>query len=626
MDRTRNKRKPSGKTRSRRARETTAPPEPGVSDTSHRLTSLGSYMALLLNAPSEGPLRCPVWPPDLFAVAASVLYQTGEYRQIVRPGPDNDATVGTSSPWRKARGVGREWRSALEKQLQTNGGSMAAALSESRVIQWWNSLLQSAHVVMSDLDEKPEVVDTLLKLFFASDEACAGLGMTHLGACKASTGEHRDLPPLNEAPTLLGQANRILTQLNRGRTLCLQVHPDTVCVLPKLHTAQVGLTLRSLSHNLALCRAAGIAPLWNGPYHVRKKNKDALNILLLPWPDEFHADSIEAVAPDSPRTDGLRDASAYFRYRPKRMPVAEFSARLESAIKGALESSGEIHAIVFPELSLDVSQFFAAERIAWRHGVMLIAGVQWDAGVESLNLCVIQALGLSESNGDQKDEADLLQRLQEHRFAQSKHHRWCIDRNQILQYRLGGRLPASRRWWEHIAIPSRRVNFVAMENWLTWCVLICEDLARQDPAAQVLRAVGPNLVIALLMDGPQILQRWPARYASVLAEDPGSSVLTLSNLGMVRRSQKTDALQPRDPPVTESVVALWSDRVHGKREIALHAGEDACVLNLVCHSEDEFTADGHSDSGRGHFVVYAGHHTFSSKQSLSRQRKRAGKT
>ncbi len=116
-------------------------------------------------------------------------------------------------------------------------------LSESKVIQWWNSLLQSAHVVTSDLDEKPEVVDTLLKLFFASDEACAGLGMTHPGACKASAGEHRDLPPLNEAPTLLGQANRILTQLNRGRTLCLQVHPDTVCVLPKLHTAQVGLTL-----------------------------------------------------------------------------------------------------------------------------------------------------------------------------------------------------------------------------------------------------------------------------------------------------------------------------------------------------------------------------------------------
>jgi len=35
------------------------------------------------------------------------------------------------------------------------------------------------------------------------------------------------------------------------------------------------------------------------------------------------------------------------------------------------------------------------------------------------------------------------------------------------------------------------------------CALVCEDLARPDPVANIVRAVGPNLVIALLMDGPQ---------------------------------------------------------------------------------------------------------------------------
>lgn len=241
-----------------------------------------------------------------------------------------------------------------------------------------------------------------------------------------------------------------------------------------------------------------------------------------------------------------------------------------------------------------------------------------------LNLCVIQPLGLLEINGVRLNKARLTTRLDEHRIVQSKHHRWCIDRGQILQYRLGGRLPAERRWWEHIDIPNRRVNFVALENWLTWCVLICEDLARQDPAAQVLRAVGPNLVIALLMDGPQLLQRWSAKYASVLAEDPGSSVLTLSNLGMVRRSQALENFQPRDVPVQESVVALWSDRVYGRKEIKLRGDEDCCVLNLTCHSENETTADGHPDDGRGHFVVYAGHHAFradgSGRPSQSRSR------
>ena len=49
----------------------------------------------------------------------------------------------------------------------------------------------------------------------------------------------------------------------------------------------------------------------------------------------------------------------------------------------------------------------------------------------------------------------------------------------------------------------------------SWAVLICEDLARQEPAAELIRAVGSNLVIALLMDGPQLNNRWPARYAAV---------------------------------------------------------------------------------------------------------------
>ena len=61
--------------------------------------------------------------------------------------------------------------------------------------------------------------------------------------------------------------------------------------------------------------------------------------------------------------------------------------------------------------------------------------------------------------------------------------------------------------------------------------------AEPEPAAELIRAVGPNLLIALLMDGPQLSNRWPARYAAVLAEDPGTSVLTLTSLGMAERSR-----------------------------------------------------------------------------------------
>ena len=43
-----------------------------------------------------------------------------------------------------------------------------------------------------------------------------------------------------------------------------------------------------------------------------------------------------------------------------------------------------------------------------------------------------------------------------------------------------------------------------------------------------MHAIGPNLVFTLLMNGPQLKTRWPARYAKILADDPGSSVLSIT--------------------------------------------------------------------------------------------------
>jgi hypothetical protein len=76
-------------------------------------------------------------------------------------------------------------------------------------------------------------------------------------------------------------------------------------------------------------------------------------------------------------------------------------------------------------------------------------------------------------------------------------------------------------------IPRRSIDFVQFGQ-ITFCVLICEDLAQSDTLPEVLRRVGPTLVYAPLLDGPQITSRWAARYASVFA-DPGSAVLTLTS-------------------------------------------------------------------------------------------------
>jgi len=135
--------------------------------------------------------------------------------------------------------------------------------------------------------------------------------------------------------------------------------------------------------------------------------------------------------------------------------------------------------------------------------------------------------------------------------AHSKHHRWCLDRSQVKRYGLSSLFhDGTDKWWEEIDVSERQLPFFAIRDDLCMTVLICEDLARADPAMPVLRAVGPNLVVALLMDGPQLESRWPARYATVLADDPGSSVLTITCAGMVDRSNYMQANPRRS-------VGLW---------------------------------------------------------------------
>ncbi len=148
-------------------------------------------------------------------------------------------------------------------------------------------------------------------------------------------------------------------------------------------------------------------------------------------------------------------------------------------------------------------------------------------------------------------------------YRQNKHHRWSLDESQILQYHLGGdaRIPALR-WWESMEVPRRSIQFLEFGGGITFVAVVCEDLARLDAVAELLRTVGPTLVVTVLLDGPQLASRWTARYASVLADDPGSAVLTLTSFGMVERSRPgglaavagrgvvegPDPGHPRDPP------------------------------------------------------------------------------
>ena len=120
--------------------------------------------------------------------------------------------------------------------------------------------------------------------------------------------------------------------------------------------------------------------------------------------------------------------------------------------------------------------------------------------------------------------------------------------------------------------------------------LVCEDLARLDEVADLMRRIGPSLVVAVLLDGPQLAARWPCRYASVIADDPGSAVLTLTSSGMATRSR------PPGKPVSR-VVAHWNSQADGVRELGLARGAAALLLTTTVERSTLWTADGRRHDG-----------------------------
>ncbi len=308
---------------------------------------------------------------------------------------------------------------------------------------------------------------------------------------------------------------------------------------------QNGLTIRSFSRNLALCTGEEIRPEWiivPSPT-AAELNERSFNLLLLPWPQAVKPSQFKAV-PTISSEPGQRvpPGFRFFGYDPKadQLPLDA----VLSVMHKARDLVGTISGVVLPELAVPLGEHGALRDVILGQNAFLIAGVAKqpvtpaEPGENVVYFSVPSALGAVD-------------------YEQSKHHRWKLDKSQIIQYGLGSILDPDKIWWEHIRIGRRKVNFVAINEWLTLSVLICEDLARPDPVGDMVRSVGPNLVVALLMDGPQLTSRWSSRYATILADDPGSSVLSITSHGMTKLC--------RPPHVTPRphVIALWKDAKSG---------------------------------------------------------------
>jgi hypothetical protein len=304
------------------------------------------------------------------------------------------------------------------------------------------------------------------------------------------------------------------------------------------------------------------------------------NLLLLPWPLRVRESDFRPLEGSVQRL--AKEPFGFFEFTPAQGLDLDLVSRTIVAARDEVDS---VDVVVLPESAADESEVNALEALLERHGVvMLITGVRQRSPQTGQLAGNWVHIGFSPRL---EKGAPLLASAGEEWFhiRQNKHHRWSLDEGQIYQYHLGGVLHPHIRWWEAMDVPRQTVRFLEMGDEFTLVSLVCEDLAQIDKVAEIIRSVGPTAVVTPLLDGPQLSSRWAARYASVLADDPGSAVLTLTSMGMVRRSRP----HGRD---SVPVVALWKDPVRGIREIPLEADAQGILITACGDCSTRRAVDG----------------------------------
>ena len=354
-------------------------------------------------------------------------------------------------------------------------------------------------------------------------------------------------------------------------------------VLPKGRTAAGGISYRSLSRYVCL-RGPAVEVAWHRvPIRRPGTVHQHTNVLLLPWPLRVRQRDFRPVPGSVQRIE--EEPFGAFEFEPAEPFDLDL---LDRVLVAALDEVENVDVVVVPESAVPNGQLDGLEALLGHHRVaMLVAGVR----------------DMPAAGGQAANWVHLGVNLGERwwHYRQNKHHRWYLDEGQINQYHLAGALHPSVRWWEAMEVPRRSVQFVELGEGITFVAVVCEDLARLDEVADLLRAVGPTLAVTLLLDGPQLASRWTARYAGVLADDPGSAVLTLTAYGMVERSR---------PPgfAPSSVVALWKDSTRGLREISIDPGSHGVLLSVAVDRARRRSADGRTPVDNAADLFVAGVH------------------
>lgn len=560
-------------------------------------TLLELYNTLFPDEPdASNPFdEAPILPADIFAFAGYALERSGAYHHVA---PDVKYLV--SSAYRRlevtdrmredAIRIGKEWRSA-----PILSGSRLPKAPDG-ALQAWQRLKSFQNMdIFSPLKEDapaPEWWGACLELLMISDEASADAGFSQENVFSKIIQE-----AYIDEDIVSGEKFRRIQNAPKSISTASE---DVVCVQPKSRTPSVGCTMRSLSHHLALLPPRGtVRARWIEPPlgATSDKTDTELGLLLVPFPLRISRGAFQSAGEENQGHWGWFDALQTWLPKPADDTRRdEFVAFVLDLIREARENGQLVSGVVFPELSLDYDMFVrVGDALAQDANIdFLISGISNDKNDRRGNFVAIAPFFLFRDK-----ECVSLKSWEPLALVREKHHRWKLSGSQISDYDLD--LNEEKSWWENLTILSRSLDLIVFKGDTTLTTLICEDLARVDPCQAVIRAIGPNLLIALLMDGPQIIQRWPGRYATVLTEDPGTSVLTFTSMGLISRQNDLG----KYPQACS--IALWSDEKKGAKSIELPREADAIILKLKKEVKNERTLDGREDGCSSHVWVYENH-------------------
>ncbi|URD38191.1 hypothetical protein M6G65_06945 [Methylobacterium tardum] len=565
----------------------------------------------------------PFVPADVFTAAAHLLETSGAYQYIVAPysaASGGDPRYGYDSPTaaplkvelERWIDIGRRWarRPDVGEEVQPFWDILYACEAEKLVLtpsarapspRWWSA----CHAMLVIADEASGDFGYDYRATQSTVGEADKWANWLAGYALADVTERRPIPSADHP----GNQDHYSRHVSLD-SLCTDVDRHVARVFPKGRTTEIGCTLRTFSHNLTLLPPHGRAnAYWHQSVDATEvDNPDALTILVIPFPyvipeRSFHGCETDVGAGEQRwgrfqldqrwlRPDGsaLPGHDEEWSTTASRQAFADFVEAMLAKVRA--DGDGPIQGIVLPELSLDWETYDTLIRRLcrnWPSIEFVVAGVSQDCNGRVGNQVTASVFRPSPSDGRRIAET----------HSRRKHHRWQIDRTQIESYGIEGDLDPEVLWWEHHSVEERVLHLDVFREGSAMTAVICEDLARVDPGLALLRSLGPNLVFALLMDGPQLKFRWPGTYATALADDPGSSVLSITCAGMVDRSNAT--FKARNPTAApQRTVALWKNRSGPASvyppgdfaEINLPDGSHGLVLKLAGTRAHETTMDG----------------------------------